>query len=67
MNIRGRLAKLEHPIHSPYVGLADRLRKARLSRRDETPIPEQIAKFEAAGDRISLRLARALTRAMRSA
>lgn len=63
-SLRARIKKLEHPIHSPCFRLADRLRKARSEPRDETPIPDRIAKLEAAGDPLSLRLARAWTRAL---
>lgn len=66
-SISARVKKLENPFHNPFFRLADRLRKARLAPRDETPIADRIANYEAAGDRLSLRLARALTRVMEAA
>ncbi len=64
MSIRARLAKLEHPITSACFQLASRLRIAKLNQKDAPPAAETISKLEAAGDRLSLRLARALTRTL---
>ena len=65
MSIRARLAKLEHPITSPCFQLASRQRIAKLNPKDASPVAETIAQLEAAGDRLSLRLARALTRTLK--
>ena len=63
MNIRARLERLEHPIfNNPCFRLAERLRLAKACPVEYRDPVEVIAKLELAGDKLSLRIARALQR-----
>lgn len=64
MNIRTRLERLEQPKNNIYAGLADRLRLAKINHLTRTPEETQIKirELEKRGDKLSLRIARALQR-----
>lgn len=62
MNIRTRLERLEKPASSICAGLADRLRAALNDPRESTPeeLQQRIVDLEKRGDKLALRIARAL-------